>query len=110
MVIYGVRCMYTVLANPIHVALSLGGRAGFREAVAASLPLGVIYTCYMFRVGPNRTSIYTAYIYVPYIYGCIHNFPIIFWFIWNILLCTVYTAYIYVDGNPIYGLGQPNTC
>jgi len=27
--------------------------------------------------------------------------------IWNIRIYVVYTAYIYVDGNPIYGLGQP---
>jgi hypothetical protein len=30
-------------------------------------------------------------------------------FIRKIRIYTVYSAYIYVDGNPIYGLGQPYT-
>jgi len=29
------------------------------------------------------------------------------WFIRNIRIYTVCTAHIYVDGNPIHGLGQP---
>jgi len=34
----------------------------------------------------------------------------IYWFIQKICIYTVYTAYIYVDGNPIYGLGQLVIC
>ena len=52
--------------------------------------------------------VYIRYVYIRRIYTyTVWANPKYIWFIRNIRIYTVYTEYIYVDGNPIYGLVQP---
>jgi hypothetical protein len=58
------------LAPALCAAISLRGQwlGGIRKYTVLANPK------YMYRVGPNCISIYTTYIYVPYIYVCMNKF------------------------------------